>query len=314
MIVASPTAFKETLSPVQAARIIARALRPMRVLQLPVADGGDGTVECLHAHLGGRLLRRAVTGPLGRPVRARVLLARDTAIIETADACGLRLVPTSRRDPLRTTTRGVGELILAARKAGARRILLGVGGSATVDAGAGALDVLDHARDVTVLCDVETTLLDAPRVFGPQKGATRAMMPELDRRMRALPRRVRRIRGGGAAGGLAAGLASIGARLVPGAHEILRLLRFRKLTRGATFVITGEGQVDATSLAGKAVGEVLRTSAAPVGIVCGRCTIDPGCPVEELVAHDPDPMRHAARALARATRALITKVGRCVRR
>ncbi len=314
MIVAAPTAFKETLSPVQAARIIARALRPLRVLQLPIADGGDGTLDCLRAHFGGRVLRRTVTGPLGRPVRARVLHARDTAIIEMADASGLRLVPPSHRDPLCTTTRGVGELILAARKIGARRILLGVGGSATVDAGAGALEVLDHARDVTVLCDVDTTLLDAPRVFGPQKGATRAMMPELNRRMRALPRRVWRIRGGGAAGGLAAGLASIGARLVPGAREILRLLRFRERTRGVDFVITGEGHVDATSLGGKAVGAALRASAAPVGIVCGRCTIDPGCPVEELVSHDPDPMRHAPCALARAARTLIAKVGRGVRR
>ncbi|MBI2930877.1 MAG: glycerate kinase [Planctomycetes bacterium] len=307
-VVAAPTAFKETLTPAKAARAIAAALRPHRVIIIPVADGGDGTLDCLHAALGGRMLRRRVTGPLGQPVWARLLLAGRTAVIEMADACGLRLVPPQKRDPLRASTRGTGELILAARRAGARRILVGAGGSATVDAGRGALDVLDHARDVTVLCDVQTRLLDAPRIFGPQKGATPEMMPELDARMRTLPRRVWRMAGAGAAGGLAGGLASIGARLVPGAPAILRLVRFRPRARGADLVITGEGCLDETSLAGKIVGEVLRVSPAPVAIVCGRRMIDPGVPVEEMIAHHPDPMRHPVAALKRAVRALATQV------
>jgi glycerate kinase len=311
-IIAAPTAFKETLTPLEAARTISRALRGHSVTVLPIADGGDGTLECLRAALGGRLHRATVTGPLGRPVRAPFLLAEHTAVIEMADASGLKLVPPAKRNPLATTTRGTGELILAARGAGARRILLGVGGSATVDAGRGALDVLDHARDVAVLCDVTTVLLDAPRVFGPQKGATPAMMPDLDARMRSLPRRVWRLRGSGAAGGLAGGLASIGARLVPGARFILRTLRFRERTRRADLVVTGEGRVDETSLAGKAVGEVLRVSRAPVVIVCGRCTIDPGVPFREL--EDRDPMRHAARALASTVRALVAQVASPVRR
>ena len=301
-IVAAPTAFKETLSPVQAARIIAHALHRHRVIELPIADGGDGTLDCLRAALGGRIVRCRVTGPLGAPVRARLLLSGRTAVIEMADASGLKLVPPRLRNPLRTTTRGTAELILAARRAGARRILLGVGGSATVDAGRGALEVLDHARDVTVLCDVKTRLRDAPRVFGPQKGATAAMMPELDARMRSLPRRVWRLPGSGAAGGLAGGLASIGATLRPGAPFILRLLGFRRRARHADLIITGEGRLDETSMRGKAVGELLRIAPAPVAIICGRRTIDPGVPVVLLGRGS---MRRPARALREAARKLL---------
>ncbi len=286
-VVIAPNAFKETFSPLQAARLIARGLSRAlraRLVLMPVADGGDGTLEALRARLGGRLVRVRVTGPLGTPVLARYLRAGHTAVIEMAEASGLKLVPPARRDPMSATTRGTGELILHAWRRGARSILVGVGGSATVDGGAGAMEVLTPriARRVTVLCDVDNPLLGrrgAAPVFGPQKGATPAMVRRLQGRLRLWARElkdrtgvdVRRMRGAGAAGGLAAGLAALGARLVRGADFILRAVGFPP--RPCDFVVTGEGRVDRTSLGGKAVGAVLRASPAPVALVCGRCDL-----------------------------------------
>lgn len=284
VVLVAPNAFKETFSPLQAARLIARGLRRTlpraRLLLVPVADGGDGTLEALRAALGGRLVHVRVTGPLGTPVRAAYLRAGATAVVEMARASGLKLVPPARRDPLVTTTLGTGELLLHAWRHGARRILLGVGGSATVDGGAGALSVLTPAicRRVTVLCDVDNPLLGprgAAPVFGPQKGATPATVRKLQVRLRGwaefLRARtgvdVRWLPGAGAAGGMGGGFAAFGARLVPGADYILRAAGF---PRPCDFVVTGEGKIDRTSLGGKAVGAVFRASPAPVVFVCGR--------------------------------------------
>src|ERR1043166_5795520 len=164
VIVVAPNAFKETFSPREAARLIARGLRrtvDARLVLIPIADGGDGTIEALRARLGGRLVTLPVTGPLGTIVRASYLRSGRTAVIEMARASGLKLVPPARRNPLVTTTRGTGELIAHAWRHGARKILLGVGGSATVDGGAGALEVVtrEMARRVTILCDVQNPLL-----------------------------------------------------------------------------------------------------------------------------------------------------------
>ncbi len=287
VVVVAPNAFKETFSPLRAARLIARglsrAIPRARLLLVPVADGGDGTLEALRAGLGGRLVRVRVTGPLGTPVRSRYLRAGRTAVIEMAEASGLKLVPPAKRNPMVTTTRGTGELIAHAFRRGAREILVGVGGSATVDGGAGALEAVEPrmARRVTVLCDVDNPLLGprgAARVFGPQKGATPAMVRLLEARLARWARQlrartgvdVRGLRGAGAAGGLAAGLAALGARLVSGADYILRAAGF---PRPCDFVVTGEGRVDRTSLGGKAVGAVLRASPAPVVLICGRCDL-----------------------------------------
>ncbi len=286
LIVVAPNAFKETFSPREAARLIARGLRltiDARIELVPVADGGDGTLEALRASLGGRLVSTRVTGPLGKPIRASYLRAGRTAVIEMARASGLRHVPLPERNPLRTTSRGTGEQILHAWNAGARRILLGVGGSATVDGGAGALAVLTPGivRHVTVLCDVENPLLGprgAAPVFGPQKGATPAIVRKLQRRLRGwaefLRARtgvdVRWMKGAGAAGGMAGGFAAFGAKLVPGAAYILKAAGF---PRPCDAVVTGEGCVDRTSLGGKAVGTVIRLSPAPVFLVCGRCLL-----------------------------------------
>jgi glycerate kinase len=286
-IVVAPNAFKETFSPREAARLIARGLRKAlpdaRLRLIPLADGGDGTLDALQASLRGRRIRVRVSGPLGNPVDAFYLRAGRTAVIEMARASGLRLVPPELRDPLVTTTRGTGELISHAWKHGARRILLGVGGSATVDGGRGALDLVtpEMARHITVLCDVEHPLLGprgAAPVFGPQKGATPAQVKLLEIRLRdwaaELKRRtgrdVGRIRHGGASGGLSAGLAAYGARLVPGAEFILREAGF---PAPCDVVVTGEGCVDRTSLGGKVVGTLLRLSPVPVILVCGRCEL-----------------------------------------
>ncbi len=287
LVVVAPNAFKETFPPDEAARLIERGLRRTlraRFRRIPLADGGDGTLVALRAALGGRLVRLRVTGPLGAPVAARYLRAGRTAVIEMAEASGLRLVPPGKRDPLRTTSRGTGELVLHAWRCGARRILLGVGGSATVDGGAGALAVLspEIVRRVTVLCDVSNPLLGprgAAPVFGPQKGATPAMVRRLQVRLRGWAeflrartgRDVRRLPGAGAAGGLAGGFAAFGARLAGGAETVLRAAKF---PRRCDFVVTGEGRVDRTSLEGKVVGTVLRTSTAPVVLVCGRCDLN----------------------------------------
>jgi len=193
-----------------------------------------------------------------------------------ADASGLKLLDAKERIPLRTTTHGTGQLLQAAFQAGARRVLLGVGGSATVDGGLGAIEAMDDprlCRPITVLCDVNTRFLDAPRVFGPQKGATPSAVNRLERRLRALAERWRipDLPGTGAAGGLAGGLAAHGARLVPGSEFILRRLAFRRHVRAAALVLTGEGHFDPTSLAGKAVGAVLRACGRiPCIVLCGQ--------------------------------------------
>jgi glycerate kinase len=287
VVVVAPNAFKETFSPLRAARLITRGLsRTLRArfVLMPLADGGDGTLEALRARLGGRLVGVRVTGPMGTPVRARYLRAGRTAVIEMAEASGLKLVPPKKRDPWVATTRGTGELIAHAWRRGARSILVGVGGSATVDGGAGALEAItpEMARRVTVLCDVDNPLLGprgAARVFGPQKGASPALVRRLEARLARRAREfrdrtgvdVRRMRGSGAAGGLAAGLAACGARLASGADFVLRTVGFPP--RRCDFVVTGEGRVDRTSLGGKVVGAVLRAAPCPVALVCGTCDL-----------------------------------------
>ncbi len=286
VIVVAPNAFKETFSPREAARLIARGLRQAidaTLILIPIADGGDGTLEALRASIGGRKVHVTVTGPMKTRIRAYYLRAGKTAVIEMAKASGLKLVPPEQRNPLIATSQGTGELIAHAYKAGARRILLGVGGSATVDGGRGCASLVPPkiARCVTVLCDVENPFLGpkgAARVFGPQKGAPPKMVDLLEqintiwardlKQMTGID--VRRIKGTGAAGGLPALLVARGAKLVRGAEYILKEAGF---PRPCDYVVTGEGCIDQTSLGGKAVGTVLRLSPAPVALVCGRCEL-----------------------------------------
>jgi glycerate kinase len=207
---------------------VARGLRTAGfdpVFEVPMADGGEGTLDALLAARGGSRRTARVTGPLGEPVDAEYgLLPDGTGVVEMAQASGLALaVP---KDPLRASTRGTGELIAAVRRGGARRILVGLGGSATTDGGLAAVEALGWSLggiEVSVACDVATPFLEAARRFGPQKGASYAQVELLSRRLASVAevylRRtgvdVTALEGGGAAGGLAGGLAAIGARLEP---------------------------------------------------------------------------------------------------
>jgi glycerate 2-kinase len=268
VIVIAPDSFKGTFSAREVAAAIARGLRTegLEAVELPVGDGGEGTMDALLAVLGGELRQATVSDPLGRPVEATYAVLRDgtTAIVETAQASGLWRVAEHERDPWTASTHGTGELIAAAAKAGAERVIVTVGGSATMDGGLGAVEALDEAGvDVTldVLSDVRSAWEDAPRLYGPQKGADAEMVMRLERRLDELaasaPRDPRGVPGTGSAGALSGGLwAFRGARLFPGAAYVLDALGFDERLRTARFVVTGEGRLDAQTLEGKAVAEV----------------------------------------------------------
>lgn len=278
MILVAPDSFKGTLSAVEVAHAVAAGVRRAgdEAVELPIGDGGEGTMDALVATVGGELREVSVSDPLGRPVDARFALLTDgRAVVETAEASGLGLVAESERDAWTASTRGTGELIVAAVEAGAKEVLVTVGGSATTDGGAGALEALDDAGvqpRLEVLCDVRTPFERAPAVFGPQKGADVRTVKRLERRLdklaAAAPRDPRGVPMTGAAGGLPGGLyAYRRAKLVPGAAYVLDTVGFDQLMRVARAVITGEGRLDAQTLQGKAVGEVA-TRCRQAGVWC----------------------------------------------
>jgi glycerate 2-kinase len=286
----APDSFKGTFSARQVAAAIAAGLRGAghATEELPVADGGEGTMEVLVTALGGEFRTVEASDPLGRPVHAIFALIEDgrTAVVETAQASGLGLVDEGERDAWAASTRGTGELIAAAVEAGAERVLVTVGGSATTDGGAGALEALEEAGvevELDVLCDVRTPFEQAPRVYAPQKGADAAMVKRLEHRLDELAAGFRRDPRGepmtGAAGGLSGGLwAQHGARLRPGASFVLDTIGFDERMRAAAFVVTGEGRIDGQTLEGKIVGEVA-TRCRQGGVTChavvGRVELDP---------------------------------------
>jgi glycerate kinase len=278
VILVAPDGFKGTLAAADVARALADGLREggQEAEELPIGDGGEGTMDALVATLGGEFRTATVTDPLGRPVKARFALLPDgRALVETAEASGLALVKEDERDPWAASTRGTGELIAAAVEAGADEVLVTVGGSATTDGGAGALEALEEAGvnpKLEVLCDVRTVFEDAPKLFGPQKGADAKMVKRLERRLAKLadaaPRDPRGVRMTGAAGGLSGGLyAYRKAKLVPGAAYVLDTVGFDERMREARFVVTGEGKLDDQTLAGKAVGEIA-TRCRQGGVAC----------------------------------------------
>jgi glycerate kinase len=248
---------------------------------------------------GGANRVTTVTGPLGHPVRAGWRLDRTHAVVEMATASGLALVA-GHNDPLAATTTGTGELIAAALDAGATRIVVGVGGSATTDGGLGAVEVLAARAPldaVTVAADVTTGFVDAAAVYAPQKGAGADEVARLTHRLRALAERYRTefgvevadLPGAGAAGGLAGGLAALGAGIRPGFEVVAEKLGLVEQIAAADLVLAGEGRLDATSLAGKApvaVAELCRRAGRPVVLVVGDLAdgVDPGVPVVSLTA------------------------------
>jgi glycerate kinase len=283
-VLEAPDAFKGTFAAAQVAAAVGRGLEAAdRSIDLcPIADGGEGTLEVLVGALGAALQRVPVHDPLDRPIDAEfALIARQrggtTAIVEAARASGLELIVPSARDPLGATTRGTGELIVAAIAAGAEDVFLGVGGTATTDGGSGAVQAIRAAGGLgparlTVLCDVQTRFEDAARVFAPQKGADPEQVRRLTSRLHAMARSLERDPRGipmtGAAGGLAGGLwGAFGAELRPGAVAVLEVLGFDERLRTARAVVAGEGRLDRQSLAGKALSEVA-TRARQGGVPC----------------------------------------------
>ena len=290
-MLAAPDSFKGTMRAADVAGAVGRGLERAGWVpdRCPVADGGEGTMEVLLAALGGETAGARVHDPLGREVSAAFGLLEDggTAVLEAAQASGLALVGDDERDPVAASTAGTGELILAAVEAGAAVVLVGVGGSATTDGGAGASSVIRDAGGLggarlVVLCDVRTPFEQAAEVFGPQKGADPAAVKRLSRRLRDQARRLARDPRGvpmtGAAGGLAGGLwATFGAVLEPGAVFVLDALGFDARMRAARAVVTGEGRLDAQSLQGKAAGEVAvrcRQAGVPCHAIVGANALD----------------------------------------
>jgi glycerate kinase len=286
----APDKFKGTFNAAQVAGAIGRGLERAGLMPpdlCPVADGGDGTLDALLPQLGGELIAKTVRGPLGQPVKTGFGLIEDggTAIVEMAMASGLALV--DELDPWNATTYGTGELIAAAAEAGAAVILVAVGGSATTDGGAGAIEAIEAAggigrAKIVILTDVRTAWEDAPKVFGPQKGADDEMVERLERRLDELAQTLKRDPRGvpmtGAAGGLSGGLwAQYGAALEPGAPFVLDALDFDDRMRAARAVVTGEGKLDEQTLQGKLVGEIgtrARQAGVPLHAIVGTDALD----------------------------------------
>jgi glycerate kinase len=287
-VLVAPDSFKGSFSGAEVAAAVAAGLRDAgrEAVELPVADGGEGTVAVLVHALGGELRTATVSDPLGRPVEASFALLPDgSGAVEVAQASGLWRVAEEERDAFAASTYGTGELIAAAVAAGAERVLVAVGGSATSDGGGGAVEALDEAGAepaIELICDVRTPFEDAARVFGRQKGADAATVERLGRRLHELaeraPRDPRGVPMTGAAGGLSGGLwAWRGAELVPGAAYVLDTIGFDQAMRAAAFVVTGEGKLDDQTLQGKIVGEVAtrcRQGGVPCHVVAGQEALD----------------------------------------
>lgn len=372
-ILIAPDSYKESLSAQAVADAIEAGMREVlpeaEFVKIPVADGGEGTVDSLVAWTGGGKRVLEVSGPLGEPVQAFYGLSGDgrTAVIEMAAASGLALVPRERRDPRHTCSRGTGELIRAALDAGARNFILGIGGSATNDGGAGMLSALGvrllddtgsalpaggaalarlaridasglDARlaecHIEVACDVDNPLTGprgASATFGPQKGATPAMVAELDAALahfadciaRELGVQVDAVAGAGAAGGMGAGmLAFFPARLRPGVDIVMEAVGLDAQVQAADLVITGEGRIDSQTIHGKTpigVARIAKRHGKPVIGIAGCLTSDVGvvyahgidavfsvlhraCSVEEAFAEAEANLRLSARNIAASLR------------
>jgi glycerate kinase len=325
-LVAAPDKFRGTASARDVADAVCRAVTAVGAGwtcdAVPVADGGEGTLDVL----GGRVRYATVMGPLGDAVRAEWRQAGERAVVEMAQASGLALVGgPDGNDAMAASTYGTGELISAALDAGATEVVVAVGGSATTDGGLGAIRALEPRRrllgvDLVVACDVDLTFVAAAEVFAPQKGATPAQVALLTRRLERLAQvyeedfgvDVRSIPGSGAAGGLAGGLAAIGAELVPGFDVVADALGLEERIEGAELVVTGEGFLDEQSFRGKAVGGVCRLATAlgiPVLVVAGEVLdgvhVPDGVECVSLVARFGDD--HARRDVAACVEEVVVE-------
>lgn len=284
-VVAASDKFKGTAAAPEVVAAIARAAKSVGATcdEAPMSDGGEGFIDAL----GGPNRTMTVTGPLGDPVEAPWRFTHERAVIEMAAASGLTLVGGAEgNDPIAASTSGTGELIAMAVESGAKRVLVGVGGSATTDGGLGALRALFptaryRAVELIVATDVRTHFVDAAEVFAPQKGATPTQVELLRRRLERLADAyvddygvdVRELDGSGAAGGLAGGLAAIGAELASGFDVVADEVKLYERIEAADLVITGEGFMDAESFDGKVVGgvcDLAKEADVPVLAVVGE--------------------------------------------
>ncbi len=368
-IVIAPDSYKESLSAQEVATQIEAGFREVfpdaSYVKLPVADGGEGTVEAMVAATRGKIVKVNVTGPLGDDTEAFFGLSGDekTAFIEMAAASGLERVPPHLRNPLLTTSYGTGELIRSALDHGVRHCIIGIGGSATNDGGAGMVQalgaqLLDDAQQpigfggaelarlahidtcsldprirqcrFEVACDVTNPLTGkqgASAVFGPQKGASEAMVEQLDQALRHYAEVIRHdldidvepVPGAGAAGGMGAALlAFCGAELRRGIEIVTEALGLDELVRDASLVITGEGRIDSQTIHGKVpigVASVAKRYHKPVIGIAGSLTADVGvvhdhgldavfsvlyniCSLEEALDNAADNVRMTARNIA----------------
>lgn len=291
-VLVAPDSFKGTLSSSEVACAVARGLEDegRAVDLMPLADGGEGTMEILVEALGGERVEVDAHDALMRPLKAQIALGvgdPDTAVVETAQAIGLPLIDENERDPEGATSFGAGELILAAVRAGANRVIVAVGGSATTDGGTGACEAIAAGggpgkAKLTVCCDAQTPFERAAIVFAPQKGADEACVERLTERLAAqaaaLPRDPTGVAMTGAAGGLAGALwAAFGAELTGGAGFVLDALGANARMRAAQAVVVGEGRLDLTTLEGKAAGELAvraRQAGVPAFAVVGQDGLD----------------------------------------
>ena len=292
-VLVAPDCFTGTLTAPEAAEAIAEGwLRSdvhATIDLAPLSDGGPGFVEVLHRSLGGRLVETQVSGPLGEPVSAQFLLAEDgTAYVEAAAACGLALLAERARSAIEASTAGVADLLVAALDAGPRRIVVGVGGTATTDGGRGCVERLGGADrwpdgvDLLVATDVDNPLLGgngAATVYGPQKGADRGQVAQLEARLVEWAEMTHGpvgAAGAGAGGGLGYGLMLLGGRRVSGVQTVLEELRLEERAAVVDLLLTGEGAFDATSLQGKVVrgvAWVAQRSARPCVVLAGRVLV-----------------------------------------
>ena len=325
-VVLAPDKFRGSLSAAQAADAMAVAVerRGWDAVRVPMSDGGEGFLHVL----GGPNRTTTVTGPLGDPVEAKWRFVRRRAVLEMAEAAGLEIAGGAEaNDPLSADTTGVGELIGAALDAGARSITIGMGGSATTDGGLGALRALGPVPRLAgvrmeVACDVRFRFVEAASRFAGQKGASPAQVQLLSRRLDALVELyvetygvdVSELVGSGAAGGLAGGLAVLGANLCEGFEVVADHLGLESLIEEADLVVTGEGLCDTASFDGKVVGGVAELSSSletPVVAVVGE--LDPavslpeGLPVVSLLDEvgPEESFGHAAVSVTDATDAVL---------
>ena len=282
------------------------------IIQIPVSDGGEGFIDAFHAAVGGEVVEVMVKDPLMRPISARYLMQDTLAVIETAQASGLTLLSEDERNPMVTTSYGTGQLVAAAVKNGARHIIVGLGGSATSDAGIGMLRAIVDAfakhgtwDDVMELKNVRFTIASdvsnplygkngAAHVFARQKGASQEMIDVLDERSRKFAEVSARhfghdcskMEGAGAAGGLGyAFLQYLNAECKPGIQLLLDTIRFSQTVKNADLVITGEGSADSQTLMGKLPMGILKQSGdTPVCLIAGKVT-DRDCLLQAGFAH-----------------------------